>query len=267
MGRNIKNRGLQDSGDPSQYFDDNGFCTFEASKTNPYPIEVIEYTKELFFSGMTLPNASKHTGINYDTIVSWARKYKWENQLEKVVEKTEKKYVKKRVEKALSQREKMDQKHTRMIQWLQKEIHDEVTKKTHSKAEDDRKQVRMKTLKIATDCYIVLMNKEREIAGVSDGDVQDKIAEKYEFEIIDASGQSIETQSELKQLLPNQDPHNYSLKDAVIKVEAKEVVNRVSEANAGKDFNQAVQQTKIKKINLGVEPPKDQGNFNDFGIM
>lgn len=266
MGRNIQRRSLEESGDYSQYFDEFGKCTFQADKNNPYPIEIIEYTKDLFFSGITLPNISKKTDINYDTIVSWAKKFKWEKLLQEVVEKSDKKYVKKRVKKALSEREQMDQKHKGMIQWLQKEIHDEITRKTFTKAEDDRKQVRMKTLKIATDCYVALIREERTIAGVSDNSVQDQIASEYEFNIIGADGNPIGSQQDMKSLLPNQDPHNYSLSDAVIKVDAQEVTNRVTEA-LGEKQEQAVQQTKLKKVNLGNEQTLPKTQQGDIGIV
>lgn len=193
-----------------KFWDSTGRLKFkEMTGERDYAEFIINRAFELYVDDLTPTEIAVKWDIPEATVNNWCKTQNWEEKIQKIRGTVESKFVASKVKKALSDRQMIDQKHRGIVEWLQSEIKWEIDSPTKDEKEEVRKNIRMKTLKIAVDCYKVLIDQERLIVGIDDEETSDRLPSDFVFQIQGMEGQILENAEQLRNALPSQNPHDY----------------------------------------------------------
>lgn len=177
-----------------------------------YPQFIIDRAFDLYIDGMTIEEIAFKWSIPNSTVGKWSKQQNWVKKVEAIKAQLDQKYTSQKVKKALTVREEIDKKHLEITNWMQKEIAFELrVNQANNMMEEQRKNVRLRTLKLAVDCYATLINQERMIIGIKEEAPSIELPTHFEFKLTAGSAgneQDIDAE-QLRQLLPSQNPHEF----------------------------------------------------------
>lgn len=195
------------------FWDVDGRLIFrEVTRESEYAQFIIDRAFDLFIDGMTIEEIAFKWSIPQTTVAKWSKQQNWVKKVDAIKQQLDTKYTSQKAKKALSLREETDKRHTEITQWLQKEIAWELrVNQASNMIEEQRKKVRLQTLKLAVDCYATLINQERMIIGIKDETPSVELPTHFEFKLTaGTSGNPQDIDAEqLRQLLPSQNPHDF----------------------------------------------------------
>lgn len=177
-----------------------------------YPQFIIDRAFDLYIDGMTIEEIAFKWSIPNSTVSKWSKQQNWVKKVEAIKAQLDQKYTSQKVKKALTVREEIDKKHLEITNWMQKEIAFELrVNPANNMMEEQRKNVRLRTLKLAVDCYATLINQERMIIGIKEEAPTIELPTQFEFKLTAGTAgneQDIDAE-QLRNLLPSQNPHEF----------------------------------------------------------
>lgn len=177
-----------------------------------YPQFIIDRAFDLYIDGMTIEEIGFKWSIPNATVAKWSKQQNWVKKVEAIKAQLDQKYTSQKVKKALTVREEIDKKHLEITNWMQKEIAFELrVNQANNMMEEQRKNVRLRTLKLAVDCYATLINQERMIIGIKEEASSIELPTQFDFKLTAGSPgneQDIDAE-QLRNLLPSQNPHEF----------------------------------------------------------
>lgn len=196
-----------------ELFDEHGKFKFKNENVKVYPQVMVDAAFDLYCSGLSINDISKKWGIEMFTVNHWCTLYGWTERVKAIKEKARKKFDSKLVDEKVIERERADQRHKQITLWLMSEVQLELKTAAKDKTDEERKMTRMRTLKIATECMMPLIEQERKLLGIGDSANEVKIPTDFTYTVV-SKGEVIEG-DDIAKLLQNQNPHAYN-GDAII---------------------------------------------------
>lgn len=193
-------------------------------------VEKIEDAYALFKDGKSYQEIADAIGTSKSTVYYWSKNNNWAARL--------KLETKKKIETVSSEeyqavtieqeRARADERHRLTVKRLQLAFTNEHVSQAFSKEDEIRKINRLKALKITTEGMLMLIDKEREILGISSNHNDQErqfIPETYQFQIVGGvntdglSSIPIKTINveNIKESLDNQNPFVYGDSNVVVK--------------------------------------------------
>lgn len=243
---------------------DTGILKFkEMTGERYYPQFIIDRAFDLYIDGLSSAEIAIKWGINVDTVERWCSDQNWVKKVERLHETIESKFEKDKVKSALTERQEIDKRHLNIVRGMQGEISRTINENFDYETDPVKKArllqaqlERMKVLKIATDCYSVLISKEREIVGIKEIEVEHELPTDFTF-IVKTGNKEIDD-GDLELILPSQDPHNF---DATGK-ELEDQRSSLSDSNTIKAGEPIVVNVNAEEIREKIDPitiAKDKG--------
>lgn len=200
-----------------------------------YPQFIIDRAFDLYIDGLSSAEIAIKWQINIDTVERWCTEQNWVKKVERLHKTIESKFEKDKVNTVLTERQEIDKRHLNIVRGMQGEISRTINESFEWETDPVKKArllqaqlERMKVLKIATDCYSVLISKEREIVGIKEIEVEHELPTDFTF-IVKTGNKEIDD-GDLELILPSQDPHNFDASGKELEDQRASLSNNTIEA-------------------------------------
>lgn len=203
-----------------QYFDSgNALLPAYRGENKPDRHLLMQKAFELYCEGISVEEIAYKVDMSIQSIERWRAANGWVEKAESILKQAEKKFASEKVKKALAEREVIETEHKNIVRYLMMELRTHMFKPAHTKAEAELKNINIRSTKLGAECYMALIDKERELMGF--GKVEPdakKISTDFIYQIRDESG-AVVSHETLAKSLPSQDPFNYTNMPDTISIE------------------------------------------------
>ena len=204
-----------------KYFAPDGTCQFqELTGETRYPQFVIDRAFDIYLEGTTLESVAVKLNIALSTIQRWSTTQNWAHKIERFKTQVTEQYEKGKIKEAVQKRKKVDDKHEKIVNWLQMEIQWEMNKPYPIEAQDEKSQflfetrrnLRMKTWAITANSMKTLIEMERMVIGMDQEiEKENTLPTHFTFELAMPNGSILNGIDDLRMALPSQNPYGYDV--------------------------------------------------------
>lgn len=202
-----------------KYFAPDGTCQFqELTGETRYPQFIIDRAFDIYLEGTTLESVGVKLNIPLSTIQRWSTTQNWAHKIERFKTQVAEQHEKGKVKEAVQKRKKVDDKHEKIVNWLQMEIQWEMNKPYPIEATDEKSQflfetrrnLRMKTWAITANSMKTLIELERMVVGMDQEiEKESMLPTHFTFELAMPNGSVLNGLEDLRMALPSQNPYGY----------------------------------------------------------